>query len=299
MKRFGQAGAEVFSLPREKCDLTQKEALHRILSEMKPDLLVHAAGLLGGVHFSRLYPAQVFLKNLAMACNVLEMAHEHKIEKLVNIGSGCIYSDQLEGPFKESDFFAGPMHPSVRYYGFSKQALYLGSLALKEQYHFHSIHLVLTNLYGPGDKFNPNLSHVVSSMIPKFYEAACQNHPEVLCWGTGKTIREFIYVEDCAEAVLRATERYDDSEPLNVGTGEGITIKALAEMIKKTTGYKGSIKWDTTKPDGAAYKVLDVSRMRKILQWEPKTSLKEGLKKTVEWFGNHYEEWKQGQRRDL
>ena len=289
--KFANAGYEVVALSRGQFDLTQREATERAFLEIKPDIVVHAAGFLGGINFSRLYPGDVFLKNLQMACNVLEMTRKYRVEKLVNIGSACVYSDQLKGPFQEEDMMALPMHPSVQYYGFSKQALYFGGRAFNEQFGQNSIHLVLANLYGPGDKFDPELSHVVSSMIPKFYHAMKKGDPEVICWGTGDTVREFLYVEDCAEAILLATKSYDNIEPLNIGMGEGITMRNLADLIKKVTKYDGKIVWDTSKPDGAAYKVIDSSKARTRLKWVPSISFEDGLRNTVNYFAEYYEEW--------
>lgn len=289
--QFQKAGAEVLAPSHAQLDLTRGDALDRAFAEFQPDIVIHAAGFLGGVHFSRLYPADVLIQNLQMVCNVLAMAVKHKIKKLVNIGSACVYSDQLPGPFQEKDILSQPMHESVQYYGFSKLALLLGGKALQAQHQVPSIHLVLANLYGPGDKFDPELSHVVSSMIPKFYEAARYQKPEVVCWGTGQTVREFLYVEDCAEAVVKATQLYEEGEPLNIGEGKGITMKELAETIKEAVGFKGRIVWDTSIPDGARYKVVDISRMRRFLRWEPQTPFSEGLKKTVQWFEQHYSEW--------
>lgn len=289
--RFTEEGAEVFILGRDQCDLRDKPSVDRAFAKLQPDIVVHAAGFLGGVHFSRLYPAEVFLNNLQIGCNILEMSQKHKVKKLVNIGSACVYSDLLAGPFQEEEMMKARMHPSVQYYGFSKLALYLGGKAFKEQYGLTSIHLVLANLYGPGDKFDPELSHVVSSMIPRFYEAARKNLAEVVCWGTGKTIREFLYVEDCAEAIVLATKLHEEVEPLNVGVGEGITIKELAETIQEVTGFKGRIVWDTAVPDGAGYKVVDTAKMKSLLGWESTTSFEIGLQKTVDWFDQHYEEW--------
>lgn len=291
-RRFTAAGADVRALGREACDLRSAEAVERTFASVRPDIVIHAAGFLGGVHFSRLYPAEVFLNNLQIACNILAASQKHRVEKLVNIGSACVYSDQLEGPFKETEMLSRPMHPSVQYYGFSKLALLMGAKAFKEQYGLSAIHLVPANLYGPGDKFDPQLSHVVSSMIPRFYEAALRKDPEVVCWGTGKTVREFLYVEDCAEATVRATLLYNDVEPLNLGVGYGMTIKELAEAIQEATGFQGRIVWDTTLPDGAGYKIVDITKMKRVLEWEPKTTFSEGLKKTVEGFGKNYDEWK-------
>ena len=223
-----------------------------------------------------------------MACNILEMADSFGVSKLVNIGSACVYSDQLQGPFKEEDVLSLPMHESVRNYGFSKLALYLGGLAFQEQSALNAIHLIPANLYGPRDKFDPELSHVVSSMIPKFYEAKVTGAPSVQCWGTGSTIREFVYVEDCADAIVLATEKYDTPAPLNIGVGHGISIKELAETIKMAVGYTGEIDWDISKPDGAGYKVLDISRIQNELGWKPKTSFEAGMQKTVEWFATYH-----------
>lgn len=289
--RFKRGGGIVFALDHSQYDLTQREAVELAFSDIKPDIVIHAAGFLGGIHFSRLYPADVFLKNLQMACHIFEMANKYKILKLVNIGSACVYSDQLEGPFREEDMLALPMHSSVQYYGFSKLALYFGGRAFREQFGLNSIHLIPANLYGPGDKFDPELSHVVSSMIPKFYDAMRTDKSEVVCWGSGNTVREFLYVEDCAEAVFRATEIYDEPEPLNIGSGDGITMRALAELIAKTTGFKGMTVWDTEKPDGAAYKVIDSSRARNLLKWSPSTSFEVGMMNTVKWFSEYYEKW--------
>lgn len=295
-RRFAAAGAQVRALGREDCDLRNAEAVKQTFASVRPDIVIHAAGFLGGVHFSRLYPAEVFLNNLQIACNILAASQKHRVEKLVNIGSACVYSDQLEGPFKETEILSKPMHSSVQYYGFSKLALIMGAKAFKEQYGLSAIHLVAANLYGPGDKFDPQLSHVVSSMIPRFYEAALRKDPEVVCWGTGKTVREFLYVEDCAEAVVRATQLYNDVEPLNVGIGFGMTIKELAEAIKEAAGFQGRIVWDANIPDGAGYKVVDITKMKAALDWEPATKFPEGLKKTIAWFGKNYNEWKRRQK---
>lgn len=294
--RFRGAGGVVTAPARSECDFTRREDVETTFANVRPDIVVHAAGFLGGIHFSRLYPADVFLHNLQMTCHILEMSHKYQVGKLVNIGSACVYSDQLQGPFKERDMLALPMHPSVAYYGFSKQALYFGGRAFSEQFGLNSIHLIPANLYGPGDKFDPQLSHVVSSMIPKFYDAVQTGKQEVVCWGTGKTVREFLYVEDCADAVLRATERYDETEPLNLGVGSGMTMRELAGLIAKTTGFTGNIVWDTTKPDGALYKVVDTTRARARLEWTPQTSFEEGLKNAVSWFANHYSKWIAAQR---
>ena len=288
VEKFSERGAVVIAPRSADYDLVDREQVKSLFADTNPSIVVHAAGFLGGINFSRLYPAKVFLRNLQMACNILEMADSFGVSKLVNIGSACVYSDQLQGPFKEEDVLSLPMHESVRNYGFSKLALYLGGLAFQEQSALNAIHLIPANLYGPRDKFDPELSHVVSSMIPKFYEAKVTGAPSVQCWGTGSTIREFVYVEDCADAIVLATEKYDTPAPLNIGVGHGISIKELAETIKMAVGYTGEIDWDISKPDGAGYKVLDISRIQNELGWKPKTSFEAGMQKTVEWFATYH-----------
>ncbi len=288
VEKFSERGAVVIAPRSADYDLVDREQVKSLFADTNSSIVVHAAGFLGGINFSRLYPAKVFLRNLQMACNILEMADSFGVSKLVNIGSACVYSDQLQGPFKEEDVLSLPMHESVRNYGFSKLALYLGGLAFQEQSALNTIHLIPANLYGPRDKFDPELSHVVSSMIPKFYEAKVTGAPSVQCWGTGSTIREFVYVEDCADAIVLATEKYDTPAPLNIGVGRGISIKDLAETIKTAVGYTGEIDWDISKPDGAGYKVLDISRIQNELGWKPKTSFEAGMQKTVEWFAAYH-----------
>ena len=290
-KKFKKAGAEVFAPSKKQLNLTNRTNVEEIFSSIMPDIVVHAAGFLGGIEFSRRYPADVFIQNLTMACNILFCSHKFKVKKLVNIGSACVYSDELNGPFKETDIMSKPMHPSVQYYGFSKIALYLGGLAYEEQSNMKSIHLIPANLYGPGDKFDPDLSHVVSSMIPKFYHAMKTGRERVECWGTGQTVREFLYIDDCADAVIKATQLYEKSKPLNIGQGKGLKILEVANLIKKVTGYNGEIIWDKSKPDGASYKVVDTNRINTELTWKPYTNFENGLEKTVAWFSKNYDKW--------
>lgn len=289
--RLKRNGAIVRAPKHEECDLTDRSQLFRLFEKWSPEIVIHAAGYLGGINFSRTFPADVFVKNLSMACSVIEACKVFEPEKLVTIGSACVYSDDIPGPFKESQMLTMPMHESVQYYGFSKQALYFGGKALQEQSNIKVAHLIPANLYGPGDKFDPQMSHVISSLIPKFCKAKRENLPTVDCWGTGETIREFLYVDDCADAVLEATKKYFGSTPLNLGVGYGIKIKDVAEMIKKVTSFRGDIVWDKSKPDGASYKVIDSSRARHQLSWEPKTGLEAGINKTVADFEKNYETW--------
>jgi GDP-L-fucose synthase len=284
IKEYLRENGIEFSCPtRAEYDLTRPEDTERMLAKMHPDIILHAAADVGGIGYNRLYPADIFRNNLRMAVNILDAAARHKVAKCVLIGSACAYPGETQGKLKEDEFLNGPMHESVEVYGFSKRALYLGAKAYRKQYGLNSIFLLLTNLYGPHDKFDPSESHVVAALIRKFMEAARDNLPEVVCWGTGKPVREFLYSRDCAEAICLAAEKYNSPEPLNIGTGVGTTIQELAELLRRATGYKGNIRWDASKPDGAMKKVLDVSRMKLFLGWEPQTSLEDGLRKTIEW----------------
>ena len=286
---FERKGAEVAVLRSREYSLVDPTQTREAFKTMAPQIVVHAAADVGGIGYNQLSPADIFQNNLLMTANVLRAAQEAGIDKLVIISSACAYPGEVEGDMKEEEFLEGPLHPSVECYGFSKRALYIGAKAFKEQYGLNSIILVLTNLYGPWDKYNPRDSHVVAALIKKFVEAKQRGEPEVECWGTGKPVREFLYVEDCADAVVRATEVYDSVEPLNVGTGIGTSILELSEIIPEVVGYTGSIVWNADKPDGAMRKVLDVSRMKSKLGWESRTSFKDGLRKTIDWYVEHQE----------
>jgi GDP-L-fucose synthase len=284
VEAFDKEGAETTVLRSRDRDMTELGQVNQAFTEHRPEIVVHAAADVGGIGYNRLYPADIFRNNLIMTTNVFQAAKEARIEKLVIIGSACAYPGEVDGLMAEDDFLDGPLHDSVECYGFSKRALFIGAKAFREQYGLNSIFLILTNLYGPWDKFDPRESHVVAALIRKFVEAKANGDPQVECWGTGKPIREFLYVEDCAEAVVRATQVYDKPDPLNMGTGTGTSIRELSEVIPEVVGYTGQVVWDASKPDGAMRKVLDVTKMKAELGWEPRISLRDGLRKTIDWF---------------
>lgn len=274
------------AVPRSRdYDLTQLDQTRKAFADLKPDVVIHAAADVGGIGYNTLMPAEIFTNNVRFACNIMDATREAGIKKLVNIGSACAYPGDVEDSMSEDDFLAGPMHPSVEVYGFSKRALYLAGRAYRQEYGLNSIHLILTNLYGPGDKFDPKDSHVVAAMIRRFVEAVDEGVSEVTCWGTGSPVREFMYVGDCAEAIVQAAEDYEDESPLNIGTGIGTSIYELAIKTAEAAGYTGEIHWDSSKPDGAARKVLDISRMHASLKaMQPPTPLSDGLSSTIDWF---------------
>jgi GDP-L-fucose synthase len=259
------------------------------LLEHPCDVLIHAAAYYGGIGINVNEPANLYYRNLVMGANLMEAARLTKVPKVVNIGTACSYPGYLEGHLKEDDLWSGPCHASVVNYGLTKKMLAVQGQAYKKQFGLDSIHLILTNLYGPGDSYNPDRSHVVAALVRKWVEADLNKAPSVEVWGTGKAIREFIYVEDCADAIVLAAEKYNDAAmPLNIGTGIGTSIRELAETVHHVSGYQGKMTWNTDKPDGAPLKVLDVTRMKSVLDgWTPPTDLKTGLAKTISWYRAH------------
>lgn len=286
VRRLESYGAKVFVPRRRDFDLTALDSCLRCLLEEPADVLIHGAAYYGGIGINVNEPGRLYYENLVMGANLMEAARLARVKKVVNIGTACSYPGYLEGDLKEADLWSGPCHASVVNYGLTKKMLAVQGVAYKKQYGLDSIHLILTNLYGPGDSYNPDRSHVVAALIRKWIEAQQRNDPQVEVWGTGKPVREFIYVEDCADAIVLAAEKYDDvSMPLNLGTGIGTSIRELAETIHGVTGYKGKLAWNADKPDGAGRKVLDVTRMKAALDgWAPPTDLRSGLTKTIAWY---------------
>ncbi len=286
VKRLESCGATVF-VPRQRdYNLTALDACARCLLEHPCDVLIHAAAYYGGIGINQSEPAKLYYTNLVMGANVMEAARLAGVAKVVNIGTACSYPGYLEGRLKEQDLWAGPCHASVVNYGLTKKMLAVQGEAYKKQYGLDSIHLILTNLYGPGDSYNTERSHVVAALVRKWVEADMAGAPEIEVWGTGKPIREFIYAPDCADAIVLAAEKYHDvSMPLNIGTGIGTSIRELVETLTAATGYRGKIAWNADKPDGAMMKVLDVERLKQALEgWSPPTDLRTGLTKTIEWY---------------
>ena len=252
VKRLESFGAEVY-VPRQRdYNLTTLDACLRCVLEHPCDVLFHAAAYYGGIGINQTQPATLYYSNLVMGANLMEAARLAEIKKFVAIGTACSYPGYLEGHLKEEDLWAGPCHASVVNYGLTKKMMAVQAQAYKRQYGLDSIHLILTNLYGPGDSYNPERSHVVAALVRKWVEAEQAKAPSVEVWGTGKPVREFIYVEDCADAIVLAAEKYDDAAmPLNIGTGIGTSIKELSETVHEVSGYKGKMTWLTDKPDGA------------------------------------------------
>jgi len=281
---------QILTPSHKELDLARDKTCLDYFSNQRPNLVIHCAGAISGLLNILKNPAEIFDNNLRINLNALKFACEFGAEKLVNIGSTCAYPGDLPtGYFREEEFLNGPMHESVESYGFSKRAMYIGGKAYRQQFGFNSITLLLTNMYGPRDVFSIERAHVVSALIKKFIDAKIKKLPNVEVLGSGRAIREFLYVEDAADAIIKAAKIYNEDMPLNVGTGIETPISELAKLIKEISNYSGQIKWNTKGPDGALRKVSDISRIKSKLNWEPKYTLKAGLSKTIKWFEDNYE----------
>lgn len=276
--------ADIF-VPRSKnFDLRKEESVDRLFKQYCPEIVIHLAVHGGGIGHMKKYPGSVFYDNLMMDTLIIEKSFRYDIKKFVGIGTVCSYPKFTPTPFKEADLWDGYPEETNAAYGLSKKMMLVQTQAYRDEYGFNGIHLLLVNMYGPYDDLNLETSHVIPALIQKFIDAVESNKREVEVWGTGNASREFLYVEDAAEGILLAAERYDKPEPVNIGGGFEIKIKDLVELIAELTGFKGEIKWDTTKPDGQPRRCLDVTKAKKEFGFEAKINFREGLKKTIEWY---------------
>ncbi len=265
-------------------DLRKEADIIRLLKDARPDLIIHLAAVVGGIGANRENPGRFFYDNLMMGAQLMEQARLAGVAKLVAIGTVCSYPKFAPVPFREDDLWNGYPEETNAPYGLAKKMLLVQSQAYREQYGFNSIFLLPVNLYGPGDNVDPRTSHVIPALIKKCVDAVAAGAPEIVVWGSGSATREFIYVEDAAEAIVLAAERYDGALPVNVGAGQEISIKDLVGLIAKLTGFKGRIVWDATKPDGQPRRMLDTSRAATSFGFVAKTSFEDGLRRTIEWY---------------
>jgi len=268
----------------EDYDLVNINDIVRMYEDMKPDIVIHLAAVVGGIGANREHPVEFFYKNLMMGTQLIEQGRLRNIEKFVAIGTVCAYPKFTPVPFKEESLWNGYPEETNAPYGLAKKMLLVQSQSYRAQYGFNSIFLLPVNLYGPGDNFDPASSHVIPALIKKCVDAVESGADHIDCWGTGGVSREFIYAADAAEGILLATEHYNGPEPVNIGAGFEITIKELAGKIARLTGFNGEIRWDSSKPDGQPRRCLDVSRAKQYFGFEAKTSFDEGLKATIEWY---------------
>ncbi|MCP3976169.1 MAG: GDP-L-fucose synthase [bacterium] len=265
-------------------DLTEQDAVRDLYNETNPEVVIHLAAEVGGIGANRENPGRYFFANMAMGLHVIEEARAHKIEKIVQVGTVCAYPKFATVPFREDDLWSGYPEETNAPYGIAKKSLLVMLQAYREQYDPNGIYLLPVNLYGPGDNFDLESSHVIPALIRKFVTARDNDNPEIVAWGTGSASREFLYVDDAARAIVMATARYDGAGPVNIGTSHEITIKELVELIGRLTGYSGNIRWDTTKPDGQPRRKLDTSRALELFGFDAEITLEEGLKHTIEWW---------------
>jgi len=265
-------------------DLTQPEQVEAIFADTEPDVVVHLAARVGGIGANRARPADLYISNLLMGTYVIEEARRRNTPKLVIAGTICSYPKFAPVPFREEDLWNGYPEESNAPYGIAKKAHLVHAQANRAQYGQNIVYVMPTNLYGPGDKFHPEVSHVIPALIKKFVEAKEKGAPDVEIWGTGSASREFLFVDDAARGIVAATEHYDEAEPVNLGSGEEVPIRELAKLIAELVGFAGELRWDASKPDGQPRRQLDVSRAQAEFGFQATMPLRDGLKRTVAWY---------------
>ncbi len=279
--------AQVFAPRKAQFDLTRESDVRRAYETGRPQVVIHLAAVVGGIGANRESPGRFFFENVMMGAMVMEHARLAGVEKFVGIGTICAYPKLAPIPFLERDLWNGYPEETNAPYGIAKKMLLVQGHAYRQQYGLRAIHLLPVNLYGPHDNFDPASSHVIPALIRKSVEAVEGGARELVCWGTGNATREFLYVEDCAGAIVDATERYDGPEPVNIGAGFEISIRDLAELIAELVGFRGNLVFDRTKPDGQPRRSLDVSRARTAFGFTASTDFRQGLSRTIEWYKTH------------
>ncbi len=283
-ERLQQKKAKVFMPKFENYDLRNGRDIKKMFDDFSPEIIIHLAASVGGIGANMKNPGKFFYDNIIMGVQLMEKARLRKINKFVTVGTICSYPKFTPVPFKEEDLWNGYPEETNAPYGLSKKMLIVQSQAYRQQYGFNSINLLQVNLYGPRDNFDPESSHVIPALIKKCCEAVKNKENKITVWGTGNPTREFLYVEDAALGILLAAEKYNKSDPVNLGSGFEISIRDLVKIIAKYTGFKGKIIWDKTRPDGQPRRCLDVSKARKEFGFRAQTDFEEGLRKTIEWY---------------
>jgi len=278
---------QVFAPRSREYDLRDQAAIRRMLKDAKPDIVIHLAARVGGIGANRAHPAEFFYDNLMMGVQLLHESWRAGVKKYVTIGTVCAYPKFTPVPFKEEDLWNGYPEETNAPYGLAKKILLVQTQAYRQQYGFNAIYLIPVNLYGPRDNFDLETSHVIPALIRKCIEAKERGEKQLAVWGTGTPTREFLYVEDAAEGILLAAERYNQSEPVNLGAGEEISIRELAQLIAELTGFRGEIVWDASKPDGQPRRCLETQKAQQYFGFTAKTSFREGLEHTIRWYSEH------------
>jgi GDP-L-fucose synthase len=284
VERVRREGIEPVVARRRDYDLTRADDVERLFETAKPELVIHLAAEVGGIGANRENPGRYWYANLMMGANVLEQSRASGVDKLVLLGTICSYPKLAPVPFREDDLWNGYPEETNAPYGVAKKALLVGAQGYRKQYGLESVYLLPVNLYGPGDNVDLQTSHVIPALIRKMVEAQKLGETEIVLWGDGSPTREFLFVEDAAEGIWLAAQRYDGAEPVNLGTGAEISIRELAELIAELTGFGGEIVWDTTKPNGQPRRQLDVSRAEELFGFRAQTALRDGLERTISWY---------------
>ena len=287
VERLQASGLDPVVARRRDFDLTVAGDAARLFAAAQPELVYHLAAEVGGIGANRANPGRYWYANLMMGAHVVEQSRLHGVSKLVLLGTICAYPKFAPVPFREESLWDGYPEETNAPYGVAKKALLVGGQAYRDQYGLNAVYLLPVNLYGPRDNFDLESSHVIPALIRKMVEARDRGEEEVVLWGDGSPTREFLYVEDCAEGLQLAAERYDGPEPVNLGTGEEISIQDLASLVADLTGYTGQIRWDTSKPNGQPRRRLDTSRAERLFGFHASTSLRDGLERTIAWYLSH------------
>ncbi len=284
LREMGATADRLFAPSIEHFDLTREGDVERMYDQLRPEVVIHLAAEVGGIGANRAQPGRFFFANMAMGLHLIEHARRRNVEKFVQVGTICAYPKFTPVPFREDELWNGYPEETNAPYGVAKKALLVMLQAYRQQYGLNGIYLLPVNLYGPGDNFHPETSHVIPALIRKLVEARDRGEPQVEVWGTGRASREFLYVDDCARALASATVRYDDPEPVNIGAGFEITIGDLAEKLARLAGYRGRLVWNSEKPDGQPRRCLDTSRAEKAFGFRAAMPFDEGLRRTIEWW---------------
>jgi GDP-L-fucose synthase len=274
----------IFAPRSRDYDLRDRSAISRLFQDTKPTMLLHLAAVVGGIGANREHPGKFFYENAVMGIELIEQARQFQLPKLAVVGTICAYPKFTAVPFMEEDLWSGYPEETNAPYGLAKKAMLVQCQAYRQEYGLNGIYLLPVNLYGPGDNFNPQSSHVIPALIKKCVDARERNDKFIECWGTGSPTREFLYVDDAAEGILLAAEHYDKPEPVNLGSGREIAIRDLVNLIAKLTGFSGEIRWDSTKPDGQPRRCLDVQKAVREFGFRARTSFEDGLRETIRWY---------------
>jgi GDP-L-fucose synthase len=282
-----RGATNVFTPRSSDYDLRDRDAIRAALYDLRPDIVIHLAAVVGGIGANRANPGRFFYDNAIMGIELMEQSRVYGLSKFVQIGTVCAYPKFTPVPFREDDIWDGYPEETNAPYGLAKKMLLVQAQAYRQQYGFNAVYLIPVNLYGPGDNFDPESSHVIPALVRKFLEAKERGDREVVAWGTGSASREFLYAPDAAEGIVLAAERYDGDEPVNLGAGREISIRELTETIGRLTGFEGTVRWDASQPDGQPRRMLETSRARELFGFEAQTSFEDGLKQTIEWYETH------------